>query len=195
MSGGRPGCFVAVVGPSGAGKDTIIAYARDRLGPHSGVIFVRRVITRPCDGHSEIHDTLDDAAFEQAREAGAFSVSWDAHGLRYGIPSAVDRDLEDGRVVVANVSRGALEQVRRRHGRLTIVEITARPEILAARIVGRGRERGEDAAARLTRAAAISVEGADVTVIDNSETKEFAGERLLAVLRELVAEGAGIPAK
>jgi ribose 1,5-bisphosphokinase len=46
----RNGVFVAVVGPSGAGKDMVIGYAAERLSACEGVDFVRRVITRPCDG-------------------------------------------------------------------------------------------------------------------------------------------------
>ena len=176
------GCFVAVVGPSGAGKDTIIAFARDRLAANPDYVFVRRVITRPCDGLSEIHDTLDDAAFERARLSGSFSASWDAHGLRYGIPISVDRDIAAGRIVVANVSRAALRQVRQRHGGLTVVEITARPDILAERIATRGREHGENVSARLSRVGPIEVEGVDVTIIDNSGSREVAGERFLALL-------------
>jgi len=42
----RNGAFVAVVGPSGAGKDTLIAHARDALAGEPQVEFVRRVITR-----------------------------------------------------------------------------------------------------------------------------------------------------
>ena len=58
-SGDRPGVFVAVVGPSGAGKDTLIDYARAHLAGEPDYEFVRRVITRPNDGSSEDHDTLD----------------------------------------------------------------------------------------------------------------------------------------
>ena len=73
----RHGVFVAVVGPSGAGKDTVIAYARDRFADDASVEFVRRVITRPSDAASEDHDTLEDAAFEEAENASAFARVFD----------------------------------------------------------------------------------------------------------------------
>ena len=57
----RNGVFVAVVGPSGAGKDTLIAHVRERLGDGEHVEFARRVITRTSDGATEDHDTLADA--------------------------------------------------------------------------------------------------------------------------------------
>jgi ribose 1,5-bisphosphokinase len=59
----RNGAFVAVVGPSGAGKDTLIAHARSALAGEPQIDFVRRVITRPSDGQTEDHDTLADAEF------------------------------------------------------------------------------------------------------------------------------------
>lgn len=45
----KQGVFVAVAGPSGSGKDSLIAYARDRLGHlHNDIVFARRAITRPA---------------------------------------------------------------------------------------------------------------------------------------------------
>ena len=85
----RNGVFVAVVGPSGAGKDTVIGYAKARFAGETRLEFVRRVITRPSDAASEDHDTLADAAFAEAEADGAFSLCWDAHGLRYGLRARV----------------------------------------------------------------------------------------------------------
>ncbi len=107
----RNGVFVAVVGPSGAGKDTIISYARENFAESQAVEFVRRVITRAADAASEDHDTLAEEEFEEAGKAGAFAVSWSAHGLRYGLPASLDTAIADGHVAVANVSRGALPHI------------------------------------------------------------------------------------
>lgn len=126
----RNGVFIAVVGPSGAGKDTIMAYARERFADEDSVEFVRRVITRPSDGATEDHDTLAEAAFVEAEADGAFALSWEAHGLRYGIPASVDTTIADGHVAIANASRGAIPALRERYENLAVVEITARPEFL-----------------------------------------------------------------
>ena len=182
----RAGVFVAVVGPSGAGKDTLIAYARERLA-HDGIDFVRRVITREADAASEDHDTLADAAFDEAVAHGAFALSWAAHGLKYGIPASVDQSIAGGRVAVANVSRGAIPGLMERYGNVTVVEITARPEILADRLAARGRESRGEVLARLARAARLEPAGASLVRIDNSGSREEAGERLVALLRKAVA--------
>ncbi len=184
----RDGVFVAVVGPSGAGKDTLIAYARAALEAEPGaeVDFVRRVITRAADAGSEDHDTLAPEEFEAAESDGAFALAWDAHGLKYGLPAQIDDQMAQGRVVVANVSRTAVPRLKERYANVAVTLITAAPERLAERLAARGRESREQVLARLGRAIAPeAIAGA--TVIDNSGTPEEAGERLVAFLRRALA--------
>jgi ribose 1,5-bisphosphokinase len=183
----RNGVFIVVVGPSGAGKDTVIGYAAERVSPEEGVDFVRRVITRPCDGSSEIHDTLADAAFDEAEASGAFALTWQAHGLKYGLPAAVDDAIENGRVAIANGSRGVIPVLRERYATVAVVEITARPEILAERLASRGRESRGEVLARLARAAAVKLAGPGVVSIDNSGPRKIAGERFMAIVRKAIA--------
>ncbi|RST86801.1 phosphonate metabolism protein/1,5-bisphosphokinase (PRPP-forming) PhnN [Aquibium carbonis] len=182
----RQGAFVAIVGPSGVGKDTLIAYAKARLGAdeRAPVHFVRRVITRAADGSTEDHDSLSPEAFEHARAGGAFSLSWDAHGLHYGLPASVDRQIAAGHTVVANLSRAALPALKVRYRHVLVVAITASPETLAKRLMARGRESADEVSARLARAAAGAdgVSGA-VTSIVNDGPIEQAGEALVAAIR------------
>lgn len=183
----RDGVFVAVVGPSGAGKDTVIGYARACFTEETRLEFVRRVITRPCDITSEDHDTLADAAFVEAEADGAFAVAWEAHGLRYGIPVDVDWSVANGRVAIANVSRAIIPVLRERYANLAIVEITATPEVLAERLAMRGRESRGEVLARLARSANVTLSEPGVTSIDNSGPREAAGERFTEVLRKAMA--------
>lgn len=44
-----PGTMIVIVGPSGAGKDTLMDYAAARLCGRPGFHFTRRVITRSGD--------------------------------------------------------------------------------------------------------------------------------------------------
>jgi len=176
------GCFVAVVGQSGAGKDSLIAYARQRLSDDPGFCFPRRVITR--DPHAvEDHDTLTEDEFATAEADGRFALAWAAHGLRYGIPALVDDHVRAGGVVVANLSRSVLAQVSRRYARPLVVEVTARPNVIAARLAARGRESDEDIAARMQRQVAIDRMRWTVHRIDNSGNLDAAGDVLLRVLK------------
>ena len=148
-----PGTLVLVAGPSGAGKDTLLAGARARLAHDPGVVFVRRTITRAADAGGEAHDPMTPEAFAEAEAAGAFALSWRAHGLAYGLPAAIGKDLAAGRVVVANVSRTVADEARARWPRVLAVLITASPDILARRLAARGREGGQALRDRLARAA------------------------------------------
>lgn len=181
------GCLALVVGPSGAGKDSLLDSARAALAGDPGFVFVRREITRPEDAGGEVHTAISRATFEQRRDAGAYALSWDAHGLGYGIPAAIEADLAAGRVVIANVSRGVLDEARGTYDRVAILSITVSPEILAARLRGRGRESEAEILGRLERAAAFSVTGTDVIDIRNDGTLEQAVAAFVAALRGLRA--------
>src|SRR5262249_22624317 len=94
-----PGRMVLVVGAGGAGKDTLIARAGAACCDDATVIFPARVVTRPPSVF-EANEFIERAAFEQAAANGAFAVWWSAHGHMYGIPLAVDFDIEAGHTVV-----------------------------------------------------------------------------------------------
>jgi ribose 1,5-bisphosphokinase len=179
--GAGAGRFIAVVGPSGAGKDTLIDFARQLLAGDERFVFARRVVTRPADTGSEAHDSLTAAEFEAALAAGAFGLDWSAHGLRYGLPIGLDDDIAAGRTVVANLSRRVLPEMERRYARHLTVVVTARPEIIAARLAARGRETIAEIEGRLRRRTAEPT-GPQVTSIDNSAAPEIAGTRFMALL-------------
>ena len=54
------GLFVAIVGPSGAGKDSVIRGLSERLTAGDDVLVARRVVTRPSDAYED-HDTLEES--------------------------------------------------------------------------------------------------------------------------------------
>jgi len=131
------GVLLAVVGPSGVGKDSLIAHARTVFAFDPSVLFVRRAVTRPAMAAAEDHDCLSPDEFAAALAAGRFAVSWQAHGLSYGIPAAVRAHLATGGVAVVNGSRAALADIASVFGNVVTVHVTARPDILAARLAGR----------------------------------------------------------
>ena len=171
--------FVLVVGPSGAGKDTLLRLVREALAGEPRVLFPRRVITRP-ESAAEAHDTLDEAGFLAAQAAGRFCLHWGAHGLRYGIPASAAEAARQGSVVVCNVSRGVVAPARASLPGVTAVEITAPAEVLAARLAQRGRAEDGDLAQRLARQASADVE----LRIMNDSTAEAGAALLLAHVQE-----------
>lgn len=176
------GVLVLVVGPSGAGKDALLAAAREACASDSRFRFVRRVITRPADAGGEAHEAVTEAAFA-ARD---FALSWRAHGLAYGIPADIAADLAAGRVVVANVSRAVIAEAARRFP-VRVIAVTAPPEVLAARLAARGREDAAEAARRLARAVALPERVAIETVANDAMLAEGVA-RFLAALSRAAAD-------
>ncbi len=183
------GVFVLVVGPSGAGKDTLIRAARTAFDPSDGVLFVRRAVTRPDDPAGEGHRAMTMAEFEAAERSGRFAVRWRAHGLGYGIPAEVDRHVGSGGVAVANGSRAALPLFAARYLHLRVVHVTARPDILAARLAARGRESGRAILERMRRAAdgGLAELPAGTVTIDNSGPPGVAAARLVLEIRRALS--------
>jgi len=176
------GLLVAVVGPSGVGKDTLIgALAQAR----PDIVVVQRIITRAADAGGEDHLGVSDDVFDAQRAQGRYAFHWGAHGLRYAIPASIDADLAQGRVVVFNGSRKALPEVMRLYPQLLVLMISASPEILEQRLLKRGREDAGEIAARLSRANLQPPVGAEV--IMNDSTPEAAVAQMLAAINRAMA--------
>lgn len=172
--------LVLVAGPSGAGKDSLLNAAREVFRDDPRISFVRRVITRPVDPGGEDHEPVTEAEFD----ARAYALSWSAHGLRYGIPA----EALNAPVTVANVSRAVIAEAAQRY-QVRVIEITASPEILNARLVARGRENTGDVALRLARSVAVPG-GVAVTKVWNDGTLADGVARFIAALRYVLDERA-----
>jgi thymidine phosphorylase len=145
------GIFFFVVGPSGAGKDSLIEGARAHLGEAGRYVFARRTITRPSGAPGEDHDGVTEAQFKASVSAGDFLITWEAHGLSYGLSADLLAALGDGCNVIANGSRKMIRELAGLVPRLIVVEVTASIDVLAARILARGRENALEARARVMR--------------------------------------------
>lgn len=179
------GRLIYLIGPSGAGKDSLLDEAREALAARGGRI-VRRVITRSAEAVGEAAQAVSVQQFERLRDAGAFALHWQANGLHYGIPGEIDAWLAEGRDVLVNGSRGYLAQARQRYPGLLVVLLTVAPAVLRQRLLARGRESLQEIEARLARNAQFAREahGADTSlwVLDNSAALGDTVSRLLSHL-------------
>ncbi len=178
-----PGRLVLVVGPSGAGKDTLINGARATCQGDSTVVFPRRVVTRPAS-LSEDNDTIAAKDFNHAVANGAFALWWEAHGNRYGIPASIDDDIRSGRTVVCNVSRTIIAATRLRYSQVAVVLITAPMKILQTRLAARGRASDGSIDDRIQRSAEIQKSCDADFVIRNTGRPEVGVRRLMNAIRD-----------
>lgn len=181
-----PGTFFFVVGPSGAGKDTLIDGVRTALAGE-GYVFARRVITRPADSIGEDHEAETPAGFARRLAAGEFLLAWQAHGLDYGLPATLLGALAAGSHVVANGSRAMVAALAERVPGLVVVEVTAPHELVAARISSRGRETPAQVLARLARQVDPLPPGMLRQRVVNDGSLEQGIARFVQVLRTPVA--------
>jgi ribose 1,5-bisphosphokinase len=162
-----------VVGPSGAGKDTLLGLARAACADDRGVVFPRRVVTRQASAFED-NEQVSFEMFRQARAQGEFAVHWEAHGHGYGLTRAIDDDLRAGRTVIANVSRTVIDAVRRAYANVTVVSITAPPEILQQRLAARARDSDGQIEDRLTRAVSDAGTVPDITIVNVGDAEDHA---------------------
>lgn len=174
------GRIFAVVGPSGAGKDTLIAAAR---ATRPGLHVARRVITRPEEGGGEPFEGVTPDEFARRKAAGAFALDWQAHGLCYGIPADIDRALSQGRDVIFNGSRAMLGPAWEHYPSLGVIHVTASVPVLAERLAARGRETRDDIARRLARASYEIPYGIPIRVVENNGPLDQAVAAFLAALQ------------
>ena len=179
-----PGALVVVVGPSGAGKDTLLAMAHALCADDTWIAFPRRIVTRP-PSDAEDHDSVSPFEFDAAIGQGAYAFWWEAHGLKYALSTAIDTELRAGRTVVCNVSRAVVSQLRGRYESVTAVLVTAPKDVLLARLAARGRERAGDVAGRVDRTAPAIAELEPDIVIENIGDPRAGATRLAEVLRKL----------
>jgi ribose 1,5-bisphosphokinase len=181
----RAGRLVYVIGPSGAGKDSIIGYARQRLGADR-YVFARRHITRPADSGGEDHIAIAPADFDRDCAAGRFALSWRGNGLGYGVGVEIDPWLGSGRHVILNGSRGYLSSAAGRYPSLLPVLIAIDPAVLRQRLAVRGRETTPEIEARIQRATELdAIDHPGLVVIANNGPLAEAGETFVALLHAL----------
>ena len=146
-----------VIGASGAGKDSVMALFRQRC--NSNFQFIHRYITRPAFAGGENHIELSEAEFAQRCEQGLFAMNWRANSLNYGIGTELDLWLSQNTNVVLNGSREYLPQALKLYSdRLLPVIIEVDSQILAQRLIKRGREDQAQINKRLQRAEQFNAE-------------------------------------
>lgn len=179
------GPLLYVMGPSGAGKDSVMGRARQRLRADAPVAFAHRYITRPAGAGGENHVELSPAEFALRRAHGLFAFQWEAHGNQYGIGREIHAWRKAGLTVVVSGSREHFLKLGGIDDDTWPVLITAPADRLAERLAARGRESAEAAAERLDRGDAYALTDPRLVTIVNDGTLEMAAEAFVSLIARL----------
>jgi ribose 1,5-bisphosphokinase len=171
-----------VIGASGAGKDTLMNFARTRLSGSDKVIFAHRYITRLPFTGNENHVYLPEQEFKLRISEGLFSLHWESHGQYYGIGAEINMWMEKGFNVVVNGSRQYLPVAQKLYPQMVVILIDASPEIISERLSGRGRESVDEIKKRISRSSEISADFSNCIKIQNDSEIEEAGNALLKII-------------
>ncbi|TAJ36513.1 MAG: phosphonate metabolism protein/1,5-bisphosphokinase (PRPP-forming) PhnN [Reyranella sp.] len=184
------GALIYVMGPSGAGKDSVLGRARALLPAEAPVAFAHRYITRPHDIGGENHVAVSRAEFAVRRAHGLFAYHWHAHGNDYGVGREIHEWRAAGMTVVVSGSRDHFQRTGGLDSLARPVLITASPERLQQRLAGRGRETALEASERLDRAGAYAIDDPRLVTIVNDGALDDAAQIFVTLLSRLEWSGA-----
>lgn len=157
MSQSEPAQLVVVIsGPSGAGKDTVIAGAMDLDPSLSKVATAKTRAPRPGEVEGVHHVFLTDEQFDRWVAEGAFLEYVEIYGHRSGVPrAAVDDLLSQGKTPILRTDIQGARTLRDRLDDPLLVFVTA-PDLdaLERRMRSRAAETESEIAARLAEAEA-----------------------------------------
>jgi ribose 1,5-bisphosphokinase len=177
-----PGRLLLVVGPSGAGKDTLLGLAKTACADSPEIVFPRRVITREASP-SEDNEEVSVEAFRDALARGDYAMHWEAHGYSYALKHAIDDELRAGRTVIANVSRTVISAARRTYANVVVIQITAPLNVLAERLAMRGRFSDGKIEDRLGRTVDEMTAAPDFTIV-NVSSAEYHARQLVRIIKD-----------
>ena len=183
------GALIYVMGPSGAGKDSVLGRARALLPAEAPVAFAHRYITRPHDVGGENHIAVSRAEFAVRRAHGLFAYHWHAHGNDYGVGREIHDWRAAGMTVVVSGSRDHFQRTGGLDSLARPVLITASPERLQQRLASRGRESALEAAERLDRADAYAIDDPRLVTIVNDGALDDAAQAFVTLLSRLEWSG------
>jgi ribose 1,5-bisphosphokinase len=140
-----------LVGPSGAGKDSLLRQLKKKQYFSHQPLVGHRYITRPVRENDENHIELSSFDFLRRQQGGHFLFDWESHGHQYAIGREVQEWQHSGRDVIVNGSRAYLHKAREIYPPLVPVWMKVSDDVLRTRLVQRGRENSNEIEYRILR--------------------------------------------
>lgn len=179
--------LIYVVGPSGAGKDSVLHRLRKAWTGMPPAHWARRTITRAPQAGGEANECVDRPAFDCLQQAGAFAMHWYANGHAYGIRRPELAPLSEGHCVFVNGSRAHLPHLLVQWPEATVVQITAPADVLLERLRARNRESVQAISDRLARGVQVELPASAIRIVNDGPLNE-AVDMLQAALQLRLVE-------
>jgi len=184
------GNLVYVIGPSGAGKDSVIDWLVSQPGLQESLHWATRDVTREGHDSSRRDRAVSAQTFATLQAQGAYALWWQANGLSYGVRHEALLPLAQGRWMLINGSRRHLPAAMAQYPGLAILYITADAQRLRQRLLQRGREQAHEVQARLAQGTLVDMASDFLTndrlvQVFNNGSLEEAGRQALAGLSGL----------
>ncbi len=170
--------IILIVGPSGAGKDTLINAVRGKVDAN----IVTRYITRPPDEFEQNY-YVDKDAFLILKQNDFFFITWEAHSNFYGIPlNQIERGIN-----IISVSRTVISKFEEKFEDTITVEITAPKELIVKRLIKRHRESKKEIEKRLERYF-IEIKAKKLITFENKEKLSESIKKFKDLIDALIKE-------
>ena len=186
---GQPGAQLVIIsGPSGVGKDSIIAAMQARTPPHPRryIVTVTTRDRRPNEIDGVSYHFLSPDDYERLRRADGLLEASQVHGNWYGTPrDQVQSALGAGHDAILKIDvQGARKVHQKVPQALLIFVVPPSLEALEARLVGRSTESGEELERRRRDAAhELSRQGDyDHVVINETDQIGRTAERIDTII-------------
>ncbi|MFM9993554.1 MAG: phosphonate metabolism protein/1,5-bisphosphokinase (PRPP-forming) PhnN [Burkholderiaceae bacterium] len=145
------GKIIYVIGPSGAGKDSLMKWVLQHKSASMNFHWAKRIVTRhPTEGEGT-DEYVSAESFEKLLSSHMLAMHWSAHDIEYGILKSDLLCIESDTMVFINGSRSYLSQAIELFPKLCAVHITASAKTLEQRLYQRARESQDKILARLSR--------------------------------------------
>ena len=186
-AGGSGAPLVLVIsGPSGAGKDTVIAWAMERDSSLVKVATAKTRAPRPGEVEGVHHVFLSEAEFDRWIAEDAFLEWAPIYGHRSGVPrAAVEALLAEGKTPILRTDIQGARTLRGNLESALLVFITVSDVgVLERRMRSRGADSEEDIAVRLAEAEAEMDEAGwfDAVIVNDDEGQDGAVDELLSLI-------------